>query len=91
MVVQDPGADGVVPADMALKIKPGTRFPFTVVLADEKVLGPGHTWVSVADWCSFLIGAMDEWWTLDWQEGHGMVWGFTRREDAMLFSFTWAR
>ena len=34
-----------------MKIKPGTRFPFAVALADESLLGAGHTWASVADWC----------------------------------------
>lgn len=53
------------------------------------MLGGDHTWGSVADWCTLLIGPMDEWWTLDWQEQRGMVWGFKRKEDAMMFAFTW--
>lgn len=74
---------------MGLVLKPGTRFPFTVAVADESLLGGGYTWDSVADWCGQLIGTMDEWWMLDWGASRGMVWGFTRREDAMLFSFAW--
>jgi len=74
---------------MALKIKPGTKFPFTVAVPNESCLGENHTWDSVADWCTLLIGPMDEWWTLDWQDGIGMLWGFTRREDALFFGFTW--
>lgn len=73
---------------MALRIKPGTRFPFTVEISDESVLGDGHTWDSVADWCTLLIGPMDEWWTLD-ANGGCMVWGFKRKEDAGLFRLTW--
>lgn len=37
-----------------------------------------------------LIGPMDEWWTIEWQDAQGMVWGFKRREDAGLFRFTWS-
>lgn len=75
--------------DMALVIRPGSGFPFAIILEDEAVLGTGHTWSSVADWCSLLIGPLDQWWTLDWQDETGMTWGFTRREDALFFAFTW--
>lgn len=89
MVVRNEGGRGLVHAEMALRIRPGTRFPFTVMLANEEILGPTHTWSTVADWCTLLIGPMDEWWTLAWQDGEGMSWGFIRREDAGLFAFTW--
>ena len=76
---------------MAIRIRPGSGFAFTVTIGSESDLGPGHTWESVADWCTILIGPMDEWWTIEWQDGQGMSWGFKRREDAGLFSFTWAK
>jgi hypothetical protein len=75
---------------VVLRIKPGTKFPFTVEISDESMLGSGHTWDSVADWCVLLIGPMDEWWTLD-SNGECMVWGFKRKEDAGLFHLTWGK
>jgi hypothetical protein len=75
---------------MALNIRPGSRFPYTIAIPDESILGTTHTWESVADWCTMLIGPMDEWWTIEWQDNQGMVWGFKRREDAGLFRFTWS-
>lgn len=74
---------------MALSIKPGRKFPFTVSVLYESVLGDKHSWSTVADWCTMLIGPMDEWWTIEWDDSRGMVWGFTRKDDAMMFSFTW--
>ena len=74
---------------MAMRIRPGSGFAFCVDIADESVLGSGHTWASVADWCTLLIGPMDSWWTIEHDPAHGMVWAFTRREDALLFAFTW--
>lgn len=74
---------------MALVLRPGTGFPFTIAVAEESLLGAGHTWDSVADWCTMLIGPMSQWWILDWDDARGMVWGFTRKEDAMLFALAW--
>lgn len=73
---------------MALNIKPGTKFPFTIGIVDESSLGGNHTWDTVADWCTLLIGPIDEWWSLEFQDGQ-MVWGFKRKDDAGLFRFTW--
>ena len=64
---------------MAISIKPGTGFPFAISITKETDLGPNHTWGSVADWCTMLIGPMDEWWSIEWDDSRGMVWGFTRK------------
>jgi hypothetical protein len=74
---------------MVLTIRPGHGFAFAVTIKDESMLGGDHTWRTVAEWCSLLIGSFDQWWTLDWQDETGMTWGFTRREDALFFAFAW--
>jgi hypothetical protein len=74
---------------MTIRIQPGTKFPHTVAVGSEESIGPGHTYSTLADWCSNLMGDMDKNWTICWDDISGMTWTFRNRLDASLFNFTW--
>ena len=72
---------------MAIQIKPGTKYPFTVStnIVDNRTVDQNY----IADWCSTHIGKMDSTWTIGWDDVNGMVYEFIDKTDAGFFNLAW--
>jgi hypothetical protein len=74
---------------MTVRVDAKAKFPHKVDISDESSFLPKNDINSVADWCGRLMGAMEETWSLQWDDNKGWVWGFSHRQDASLFNFVW--
>jgi len=66
-----------------------TNYLHNVSLGFDPVVENKHTWGSIADWCSLLMGPIDGNWTMWYDEKLGMMYGFKNQNDAWLFRYAW--